>query len=74
VASPACRRHRTSTCTSYIDKVDEDGIGKVDLDLDAEYEAARRAVEAALEENARLQVAALRDDFVPVAIGWDVDT
>jgi hypothetical protein len=58
----------------YIDVVEEDGIGYVDPELDAEYEAALRAVKQAREESARLQVAALRDDFVPVPTGWDVST
>ncbi|KAL6610075.1 hypothetical protein ACP70R_040044 [Stipagrostis hirtigluma subsp. patula] len=55
----------------YIDVVPEDGAGVVDPELDAEFEAAKRAMEAAWEENLRLQVAKLRDDFVPVATGWD---
>ncbi|KAL6610073.1 hypothetical protein ACP70R_040042 [Stipagrostis hirtigluma subsp. patula] len=55
----------------YIDVVPKDGAGVVDPELDAEYEAAKRAMEAAWEENLRLQVAKLRDDFVPVATGWD---
>ena len=49
------------------------GEGSVDPELDSEYEAALRDMEVAWEENRRLQVAKLRDDFVPVATGWDVD-
>ncbi|XP_062179429.1 uncharacterized protein LOC133884048 [Phragmites australis] len=55
----------------YIDEIVEDGV---DPELDAEYEAALRAMEAAWLENLALQVARRRDDFVPVATGWDVDT
>ncbi|CAN6351202.1 unnamed protein product [Urochloa humidicola] len=59
----------------YCDEVVDDGGGGVyvDPELDAEYEAARRAMEDAWEENVRLREAKLRDDFVPVATGWDVD-
>ncbi|KAL6865274.1 hypothetical protein ACP4OV_016425 [Aristida adscensionis] len=59
----------------YLDVIaeeEEHGGGGVDAELDAEYEAAVRDMEAAREENRRLQVAKLRDDFVPVATGWDV--
>ncbi|CAN6220308.1 unnamed protein product [Urochloa humidicola] len=53
----------------YCDEVVvEHGGGDVDAELDAEYEAAKRDMEMAWEENARL-----RDDFVPVPTGWDVD-
>jgi hypothetical protein len=45
----------------YMDVVEEDGIGYVDPELDAEYEAARQAVKQAREESARLQV----------PTGWD---
>jgi hypothetical protein len=47
--------------------------GGVDPELDAEYEAALRAMEDAWEENVRLREVKLRDDFVPVPTGWDVD-
>ncbi|CAN6162950.1 unnamed protein product [Urochloa humidicola] len=47
--------------------------GDVDAELDAEYEAAKRDMEMAWEENARLREAKMRDDFVPVPTGWDVD-
>ncbi|CAN6337787.1 unnamed protein product [Urochloa humidicola] len=58
----------------YCDEVvDDGGDVYVDPELDAEYEAARRAMEDAWEENVRLREAKLRDDFVPVATGWDVD-
>ena len=50
-----------------------DGEGGVDPELDAEYEAALRAMEDAWEQNVKLQEAKLRDDFVPVPTGWDVD-
>jgi hypothetical protein len=56
----------------YCDLIPE-GEGSVDPELDAEYEAALRDMEVAWEENRRLQVAKLRDDYVPVATGWDVD-
>ena len=56
----------------YCDLIPE-GKGSVDPELDAEYEAALRDMEVAWEENHRLQVAKLRDDYVPVATGWDVD-
>ncbi|CAL4966749.1 unnamed protein product [Urochloa decumbens] len=53
--------------------VDVPGGGAVDPELEAEYEAALRDMEMAWEENARLREAKLRDDFVPVPTGWDVD-
>ena len=49
------------------------GEGSVDPELDAEYEAALRDMEVAWEENRRLLLAKLRDDYVPVDTGWDVD-
>jgi hypothetical protein len=49
------------------------GEGGVDPELDAEYEAALRAMEDAWEENVRLREVKLQDDFVPVPTGWDVD-
>ncbi|KAK3135593.1 hypothetical protein QOZ80_5BG0420790 [Eleusine coracana subsp. coracana] len=56
----------------YIDKVDDEDDCVDDPELDAEYEAALRAMEVAWEENAKLQAAMRRDDFVPVATGWDI--